>query len=313
MNEVPGRRFDLRLQESINHFADLRIAAEHLGNPGLWSDDFIGYRPWAWPVLPRDSLAFSERIRLATKHLDEPVLPVLKMEDDADWLSQDAVAALAPGGKDPREVTFREVAASGSAMGTRGKDELDEVQVARMAAAGVSRWLRSLVLPAQDPFVDAPHLIARFPSLIGSPSTEICTRDRTAKVTLDLELLGLDQSAVADLVISDLSPWFDRALWRWTDVSELKDIPEVTDPWGQERASVVFLEDLSRFAPVEAAQAFAARVPTTRSIRFVVDANSLWATDFLRAERERSEHAGLEWAACDVAGIVYAPANLLAE
>ncbi|MYL11194.1 MAG: hypothetical protein F4010_03390 [Cenarchaeum sp. SB0669_bin_11] len=312
--EVVGRpTFELRLETPIDHFADLRISSTHLGNPGLWSDDFIGYRPWAWPILSKEVASFAARVEIVRERLDESVLETLKLNDLSDWLSQRAVEALGIRGslKQLTEITFQDVVAPGSTLGIRSKDVLDGSQIPRVAAARVSRWLKSLVLPAQDPFIDAPHLVSRFPSLI-ERWREISGWNKTATLTSDLTALGLGHTPVSDSVI-DLSPWNDHALWLWSSVRENRDIPEVSDPWGSEQGPVVFLEDLSQFIRRDAALGFASQVPSMHDIRFVLATNTSGAARLLKREKKRAKARGVEWDPCDPTSVTPYPSTLLAE
>ena len=119
MNEGGSPTFELRLETPIDHFADLRISSTHLGNPGLWSDNFIGYRPWAWPILSHEVASFAARVEIVAERLDKPVLETLKLNDLGDWLSQRAVEALVNKGslEELQAVTFRDVVAAGSTLG----------------------------------------------------------------------------------------------------------------------------------------------------------------------------------------------------
>ena len=312
--EVAGSPiFELRLETPIDHFADLRISSTHLGNPGLWSDNFIGYRPWAWPILPHEVVSFAARVKTVGKHLDKPVLETLKLNDLSDWLSQRAVEALM--NKGPLEklqaVTFRDIVATGSTLGIRPKDVLDDSQIPRVSAARISRWLKSLVLPAQDPFIDAPHLVSRFPSLVRREN-DTSDWNMTATLTSDPTELGLDYTPVSDSVI-DLDPWSDRALWSWSSVGNNPAIAEVSNPWGHEPPPVVFLEDLSRFIERDAALAFASQVPSMQDLRFVLAAAAPEAKRLLAEEEDRAKTNGVEWAQCDPTRVSRSPRILLAE
>ena len=311
--EVGKPTFELRLETPIDHFADLRISSTHIGNPGLWRDDFIGYRPWSWPILPQEVKSFAARVEIASERLDDPVLETLKLTKLGDWLSQRAVEAIANKGslEELQEVTFRKVVDAGSTLGIRRKDKLDESQIPRVAAARISRWLKSLVLPAQDPLIDAPHLVSRFSSLVGSEE-DISDWNKTTTLTSKLTKLGLDKTPVAGTVV-DLGPWSDRALWSWPSVSENKAIQEVSNPWEHDLPPMVFLEDLSQFVTRDAALAFASQVPSMQDVRFVLATTSQPGKRLLADEKKRAEANGVDWDSCDPTGVSPSPRNLLAE
>lgn len=311
--EFVNPTFDLRLETPIDHFADLRISSVHLGNPGLWSDEFIGYRPWAWPILPQEVAAFEARVDIVRERLDEPVLEILQLNDVSDWFSRRAVEALSNKGstKDVQSVTVRDIVEAGSTLGIRPKDVLDDSQVSRVGAARINRWLESLVLPAQEPLIDAPHLVSRFSSLVGSES-DILDWNRTAVPTFDVVRLGLNDALLSDSVI-DLRPWSDRALWSWLSVSDNAKIPEVSDPWSHEPPPVVFLEDLSRFVERDAARAFTSQVASMQDVRFVFATSTPQAKRLLAEERERTKAGNVDWIACDPSLVSQSPRMLLAE
>ena len=52
LNEYGTNSFDLSLRSPSLDFADLHLGDFQIGNPGLWTDSFEGYRPWHWPALP---------------------------------------------------------------------------------------------------------------------------------------------------------------------------------------------------------------------------------------------------------------------
>lgn len=311
--EIGTPTFELRLETPIDHFADLRISSMHLGNPGLWTSDFIGYRPWAWPILPYELRLFDARIEIVRRCLDEPILKTLGLEDLPDWLSQRAVEALVNRRslEELQSITFRDVIGAGRILGIRPKDVLAETQLPRIGAARISHWLKNLVLPAQEPFIDAPHLVSRFSSLVGG-ETDISDWNRTAMLTSELTKLGLDSTVVSDSVV-DLGPWSDRAVWLWSGVGEDRAIPEVSNPWGHEPPPVVFLEDLSQFVEKGAALAFASQVPSMQDIRFVLATTTRPAERLLTEERERARAKGVEWRPCDPTIVSRTPRVLLAE
>ena len=311
--EFASPAFELRLETPVDHFADLRISSASLGNPGLWSSEFIGFRPWSWPILPLEAISFTERIEVVELNLDEPVLEVLQMGDFGDWLSQRAVEALV--NRRPlaelHSITFRDIAMPGTTLGIRPKDIVDESLIPRVAAARVSRWLKSLVLPAQDPLIDAPHLVSRFSSLLGDGRT-LSDWNRTAAVTSDLAALGLGDTPVSDSTF-DLTPWSDRALWPWLDISNDPAIPEVAAPWEYDAAALVFLEDLSQFSDRKGALAFASQVPSMQDIRYVFSDKTPVGERLLEHEKERASSYGVDWDSCNPAHVSRSPRLLLAE
>ena len=303
--------FNLRLETPVDHFADLRISSQLIGNPGLWSDTFVGHRPWSWPILREEVLAFERRVEAANSQLDEPILASIGLDEFTDWISRDATTAIELRGKEVAEVTFRDCVRADSDIGVRAKDRLPEQQAARVAAARVTHWLNNLVLPAQDPFIDAPHLVSRFPSLLASQS-DPANWQRTTKSTFELAQLGLSETPIANSVV-DLRPWVDRPLWLWPKVSENSEIAEVRDPWSRPETQMVFLEDMTRFVQADLATTFSSQVSSMNDLRFVVALERDESRQFIAEERGRAERYGFDWRSCDPERVPHKPASRLAE
>lgn len=310
--QISRPTFDLRLEPSVDQFADVRISADHLANPGLWTNTFIGYRPWSWPDLTYEVDAYARRIKIVQRHMDHPVASVLGIEADLDRLSQKAVAALTNrGAYEISDVSFRQAIEGGSEMGLRKKDKADPARMARIAAARIRHWFAGLVLPAQDPYMDAPHLVSEYPSLM-SASDDLRSWNRTASLNVAAVELGLANAPIGNIAL-DLAPWTDRPLWRLTEVRNNSYIPEVADPWLQADPRYVFLEDLSKFVEQTLALGFDSKVPSRYDVRYVLDVHSSDIQNLLAAEKQRSKVHQLEWQACDPTLVDRSPANLFAE
>src|SRR5579864_3344441 len=63
LNQFGPNDFDLSLKGHPESFADLNVGGEQIGNPGLWSAKWNGFRPWHWPLLPAAVEAFKLRAR----------------------------------------------------------------------------------------------------------------------------------------------------------------------------------------------------------------------------------------------------------
>ena len=265
--------FDLTLKGHPDSFADLNISSQQLANPGLWSSSREGFRPWLWPCLNEASEQLSTRVEAVAEHFDEPILKVLGLVDDnvfphftrsqLQFLTRD----------DPKKVTFAQFVDE-SDMTLRGKDEQhNETARHRIAAARVHKWLERMVLPRQDLLVDAPHLVSRFPSLVGDDRESIDAWQATAVVC------GADRGASADLPVRDgqfdWKTWLSRPAWIWPLVQADDTIEEVRDPWGDRFSGFRFCEDVSAFAPEEQTRDFTADSTSTWSTRWVIDPDRL--------------------------------------
>ena len=306
-----GPTFDLQLESPIDHFADLRISSQHVGNPGLWSGDFIGFRPWSWPILEDEISAFESRVEVVQTRLNDPVFAVIGLEKFVDRLSRDAIAALETRDREAKEVTLRDSVNPASGLGIRSKDVLPKWQIPRVAAARITHWLKRLVLPAQDPLVDAPHLISRFPSLVGS-ATDLGLLQRINRLAFDLSALGLDDTPVANLMVN-LYPWIDRPHWFWPQVQENTDLPEINDPWSRPPSRIAFLEDLSRFVELDLAMAYSSQVSSMNDLRFVFSSEHSEARRLIAEEQNRAEEFGVDWNSCNPVLVARKPASWLAE
>src|ERR1700728_978762 len=201
LNMNPDVDFDLRfLVGDYSTRADLALNAEHLANPALWTGDRKsakdGFLPWYWPRLATVSDRRRKQIDFVKKQLDQPVLGVLGFDDEAiSFLSPHAAGALsadaasngeiAKGGTPLEKITFRDVFVAkdrslpikrereGLSQGERnGTRALLDV-IARIVAADLDLWFRRDVLAPQEPLVDVPHLLTRFPFLLGSRAKDI--------------------------------------------------------------------------------------------------------------------------------------------
>jgi hypothetical protein len=280
LNQYVKSGFDLTLRGHPGSFADLNIEGGQLGNPGLWSQPFRGFRPWSWPLLPWSVEAMRERAAELVGHLDEPILTFLGFPREAieslPRSTQEFLAADAP----VEEVTFRAfVDQSGSGLRPRDKVAGDEAY-AHIAAARVGKWLEDVVLPGQDILVDAPHLAARFPSLLAGDPTDPAAWDATATLSpADSGRRGQEWTSGLreELLEGARFPrtyWLSRPAFFWPVVAQNSAIPEVGDPWSAFRTDLVFCEDVSRFLPRAACREFVADLPSPFVRRYVVDPES---------------------------------------
>lgn len=271
LNQFGDNTFDLTLRGHPESYADLNIGSRQLDNRGLWVEPWAGFRPWQWPLLPRASKALRTRAEQLEGRLDTPILEHLGLSTSVirtlprvarDYLTKEGAI---------EEVTFRNFALdSGQGFKSRDKTPGDEQSV-RVAAARVSQWVESHLLPGQDILVDAPHLAYRYPSLLAGDARDIESWNRTAKLA-DGEAPGIRSDALSRFAFP--REWVSRPAWSWSDISTSESIGEVKDPWSIERPGWVFCEDLSRFVPAEDAREFVAAVDSPFARRNVSDPRS---------------------------------------
>ena len=143
----------------------------------------------------------------------------------------------------------------------------DEDVLARVGAARISKWLERLVLPEQDFLVDAPHLVARYPSLIAGDEKKIKDWNSTAQL-VDYRELGLDTKTIEPYRLKK-DYWMSRPVWFWDTLREDESIKEVREPWLTDKPSWVFCEDASRFHDRKDCEEFFADTDSPFTRRFI--------------------------------------------
>ena len=270
LNEYGTNTFDLRLRNPSQDFADLHLGAEQIGNPGLWTSTFEGYRPWHWPVVPSARENFEKCVEDVQENFNEPILDFLGLEPFVDWLPKQAYD-LFLGSENMKAAKF-----STFVENTRGgietKDELLREYAIRVAAARIVGLLNGLILSDQSLLVDAPHLLSRFPSLIQDGTQDIHSWNR---------LCNPLNEKVDDLLVDFLAEyrfkkqhWLWRPVWYWPNIVRDERISEVTDPWTVKDIDWVFCENISRFIPEELAHDFRADVNPPFNKRFILKRES---------------------------------------
>ena len=198
LNVNPDVDFDLRyLVGDFSSRTDLALNTEHLGNPALWSGDLEratdGFLPWYWPRLDNMPDRRREQIAFVKGHLDRSVLEAFGFDKQRSGLLSlhaRGVLSLAAGpdgasedgGTPLEELTFRDVFIANnrsipikkdretlSAFEKEGHAEVTEL-LARVIAADIDLWFRQDVVGPQEPLLDLPHLLIRFPFLLGDKS-----------------------------------------------------------------------------------------------------------------------------------------------
>lgn len=251
--------------------AELNIAETDLARPELWTGRSSGqgdserstirFRPWHWPRLLDAPDLLQRLVKQVT--LDTKILETLGLDGDARIaFTQDQ---LDPLGDQPDTVTFRQFATA-SPMGLRLKDRQDQDHVlARIAAAGIHRWLERTVLPSQNVLIDAPHLAQRYPGLIAPGDNQI-SWDALADLGSFPAGASLDPVVLASAVIPACD-WLSRPVWSWPAASAAARALQRT---GSE-PGLVFCEDVSAFVPLAQATEFTSSVYGTHRQRFVYE------------------------------------------
>jgi hypothetical protein len=258
--------FNLNLKGHPESFADLNIGDPLLNNPGLWNEPWGGFRPWTWPLLPHELEQFERRVRNLRGNLEKPILGYLGFaESNARSLPRSPVEFLSKS-DNPTQTTFEDFVRK-SGNGLRGRDEpYCEESLVRVAAARIAHWLEFLILPGQNILVDAPHLVSRYPSLLGERSGDHAAWNGTVSFG-KYDKLGLDP--VIHQYRFKKSYWLSRAAWFWPIVSNCQRIVEVSDPWAATWPGWVFCEDVSSFLPRDQTRQFVGELESPFVQRYV--------------------------------------------
>ena len=277
LNEYGTNRYDLSLRSPSVDFADLHLGDEQIGNPGLWSGSIEGYRPWHWPVLPNATCNFEKCVKDVQENSDQPILEFLELGRFIDWMPK-RVHDFFLGSGDIETVQFSDFVEHARG-GIESKDHLPPDNMARVATARLLALLNGLILTEQSILVDAPHLVARFPSLIKDGDQDIQYWNRLCEPL---------NEEIDSLLIDELKEfrfkkqhWLWRPVWYWPDISRDERVTEVSDPWTVKDMDWVFCENISRFVPTSLADDFRADVSPPFNKRFVFKSISPEALTFL--------------------------------
>lgn len=294
VNQYGTNTFDLGLSLGFSagfnnihfDFADLHVGDAQVGNPGIWQADFEGYRPWYWPTIPEAKKNFEKCVGDVQEHLDESIIEFLGLNGVTDWIPGRARSFLSSR-HDIREVTFRNFGESShSGIDRKDRKILTSEQFQRIVTARVITFLNSVLLPEQSVIVDAPHLAARFPSLIREGRTDM----NTWNMLCALSLLNEDKLISEDFKKHKFQRphWLWRPAWYWPNINRDEEIEEVKDPWSVQDVEWVFCENISQFAPMDVAQEFRAYVSPPFIKRFVLRDVTEDATRYVRHLGDRN-------------------------
>ena len=262
--------FDLGLTSPSEDLADLHIDGGQLGNPGLWSADFEGYRPGHWPIIPDAVGNFERCVADVRDNLEQPVFEFFGLNRVIDAVPWRVHEFLTASGYPAEKVTFRKFIES-SRAGNHAKDKLIPEQTWRVAAARIGTLLNSVIVPDQNALVDAPHLVSRFPSLLKGGSETLETWNRLCSPA-SADLLDMLDEALEQYQFKQ-PHWLWWPSWYWPEIRRDESIDEVRHPWqaGEADTIWVFCENVSRFLPIECAQPFSALVSPPFMKRFLLN------------------------------------------
>ena len=171
--------FDLSLRGHIASHADLNLTAKLIAQPGLWTGPpWHSFRPWSWQCLSRAVVSQRAREAVLARDLDNSIADAFGMRlVDAMGLSDTAFGFLAPNAVEfdqLAEMTFRSfIKTTADVRDTESLLSIDDSAAIRFGAARIGKWLEREVLGPQDVLIDVPHLLQRFPFLLGSDVSDV--------------------------------------------------------------------------------------------------------------------------------------------
>jgi hypothetical protein len=266
LNQFGVNSFDLTLKGHPESFADLNIGSQQLDNHGLWDEPWKGFRPWIWPLIPQALDSLERRVLELGKCMDQPILSWLGIPEVIARLFPRTSTQFITKTSRPTETTFEKFVLD-SENGLRGRrDQTSGECRIRIAAARISKWLERLVLSGQDILVDAPHLAARYPSLLKGPKRNVDAFDRAASFA-KMDKLGIQHEKLSSALFPRTN-WLSRSAWFWPTISNLDTIEEVQEPWKAKQPDLAFCEDISRFKPKAKCQEFVADLSSPFARRY---------------------------------------------
>lgn len=270
LNQFQGMDFDLSLRGHLASHADLNIHGKLLKTPGLWHfPPWNGFRPWHWQTLSQAVETQKARENHIKKSLDQPIVEFFGIRsEDTLRLSDTAFGFIAPDAENFEELQkqdFRSFLSSAQGnRDTRALLEYDESAAVQFIAARIGKWVERELLGPQDVLLDVPHMLQRFPFLMGDEVTEIHAWNEMIHETRKLrETPVSDYWFEPENFLSKPAVWCQRL--------------EADEEFSKERAKfdyskvpdLVFLEDLSTFALRSSAKEFRAGFHNSYDRRFV--------------------------------------------
>jgi hypothetical protein len=269
---LPGiYEFDLTLRETLESYADINVVAKQVANVGLWTERRKEFRPWYWPQLLDYLDTFFKRVEDVKSHIDEPILETIGLQEVTPILPRSVIEFVS--GKDPSKTTFRDFVQH-SGHGLRKKDRNTTLEtISRLAAARISKWLETRLLPGQNVVIDAPHLVSRFPSLLEGKGTGRVALNRTTRFD-DYRHVGVRHASIEEFRLKN-SHWFSRPVWLWKKLVESETIKEESKPWEKVRSRFRFCEDISSFQDERLCKQFVAEVDSPYDRRYISPVNGV--------------------------------------
>lgn len=237
-----ARVFDLTMTRFAHLPADVYVSADDVANSALWTGEIDGgFRPWSWPNL----MGLSSRSYSENYSLDTLVADVLGLDhEELDLFDQRQLDRLLSDSQESSRLTLGDIAMSTTyGYGHQPGALFSPAHELSLAMSGLRRWVDATVVPAQNVFIDLPHLLQDRPWLAGEARQDKTEFNRVMDTAWsDSPVPGLLEEAFS----AEASLLTGRALWR---VSRLGPDPERRRVRPDD---FVFCEDTSTFeTPVD--------------------------------------------------------------
>ena len=266
LNQFRGVHFDLGMRGHLWSYADMNIHGEMIGNAGLWTyPPWEGFRPWSWRTLGESVATQRQRKDLISEHLEQSVFDFFGLrQEDALHLSDSAFEFLGPEAETFDQlagITFRDVPRNVDDRDAMAATELDSL---RFVSARLGKWLETEILGGQDVLIDLPHLVQRYPFVLGNQCSD---RDAWNAAIHDMSVV---REEIPEHAWFAPEGFLSRpAVWRQrleTD-ERIREISYEFDY--SEVPALVFLEDVSKFGSLDEAKQFRASYHNAFDARFV--------------------------------------------
>lgn len=293
LNEPPYglKRFDLTFKSYYDSFADFQINSEFIDSPGLWTDSSEiepHFRPWTWPVIPIALEKFERRTKELAENFENSIFDFFSLRDDLNLLPIEVRSFIDDTPEGTR--TFAQFVEVSQHARRSAKDRYGtEKARIRVGAARVSHWLERMVLPLQEPLIDAPHLATRFPSLVNGRDLGSWNRTVQSVSGKNSKWMNSKNGKILGKHLFNRENWITRAAWHGYRINDDPDIQEVLHPLDTDAPLFIFCEDISRFMEPPMTRWVSADLPASNRMRWVVDPNKLPARGFSKLKKELSE------------------------
>ncbi len=261
INQYRDIQFDLTLRGHISSYADLNLDASLLPTKGLWQNPpWSGFRPWAWISISNAVELQRARQNFVRERFSCRILDEIGMRtEDVRLMSDSAFEFIFPNQGDLdslAELTFEQFPQEQvSDLDARAVGKHEPDFAAGFIGARIGKWLEREVLGSQDVLVDVPHLIERYPFLLGE---DFNFNDLEAWTTAVHDFDTIKEQ------IPDVC-WFKHpeilsrpAVWRHR-FEATEDIVEKSYSFEYEKVpAYVFQEDVSQFGRLEDSREFRA-------------------------------------------------------